>query len=748
MRIINNLFRAFSKKKETTQSASIIPSTYTGQGQLGVHPTKTYSELVSAYNGWVYTTIDKIAKTVAMLPLKLYVYRKDGKKIKLPTNHKIMIQTFNKKIDQTDYLKSVGIEKEEITDHAFLDLIYHPNNIDTRFNFWYNIMIRMELAGACGIYMVKNGLGLPQEMWTLPLTKYGELRPIADKKIVISGYNYVDGDIIQKFTPEEILYLRYPNPSSPYEGMSPLMAQTYPYDIDFFLGQQQVALFKNRGVPGITLGTDQQLSQDQVGELKQLLDEGYAGAVKAGKPLVLHSGLKGDKSLTQTGRDFMIAEVAKYAKDKLISAYDVSPAKITGDAVNRSVMEVLDESYMLECIKPKAMMIEETFEMFVLPLYDVGLTLDFELPEHRDRAADIAERDSNLKNFVTTINEERAKDGMAEIPWGHEPWMPLMVTQPGGTVNQDNPDKSATINNKKVSVSTNDKIWKSFATRTETWERRILPVIRKYWDDQLETILENLNREYKGIVGTYQGWSRKKVQQHISTKGIIEIININKTEEEVKLRKLMTPIISSIMEDAGEYRTDEINQALGLKSITKQLEFNVNDPAVNDWLGARMSLFSKEVTVNDWLGARMSLFSKEVTDTTFAEINAILREGFTEGQPLVVVSDTLRSKFASYDKYRAPLIARTETISSSNHADLAAVEQTGLKEELLKYWISSRDASTRETHLQAEVEYADGIHIDDDFIVGTDSMKSPGNGLQAAENIQCRCTVGYMKKES
>ena len=74
-----------------------------------------------------------------------------------------------------------------------------------------------------------------------------------------------------------------------------------------------------------------------------------------------------------------------------------------------------------------------------------------------------------------------------------------------------------------------------------------------------------------------------------------------------------------------------------------------------------------------------------------------MREGFTEGKPVAMMTQELRDMFTKYEQYRAPLIARTESVSAASYSDLESVKQTGLSYK--KGWINEIDA--RPTHQQA-----------------------------------------------
>jgi phage portal protein BeeE len=706
------------------QTSTIVSSYVTSRGSMGVVPEKTYNQLVDAYKSWVYTCIDKIAKAVAMIPLKLYVYRRQGAKV-IDLSWRPNYKALTSNEDRKYFLKEMNLKREEIYDHPFLTLINHPNSFMTRFMLWYETMIRLELGGMCGWYKINNGLGIPGQIWPLPLTKWARLTPQVSSILVLEHWNYQDGNINQQFKPEEILLMKYPNPVSPFLPMSPLMAQTYPYDIDLFLMQQQKALFEHGAMPGLHLTTDQRLNKELVRELKEQIDEQYAGAIRSGETLITHSGLKADK-LGQTGREAMIGVVANYARDKLITSFDLSPGKVgLVEDVNRANAEALNATFVNECLRPKCLLVEEVIETFLLPTYDQGLTCDFDLPDLRDKEYELKAMETRLNNYVTNINEERNKIGMDPKPWGDKPWISFTMTQIG-TPTPTSPVKEIKILNQEFWTEERKEIhWKVFVKRSEVLEWILIEPLRHYFKAQQEEVIARLNESGKSILGQYSGWGRQKVQAHFKENKAVSDININKKIEQERIRELVAPRIKEIMKEVGDARVHDL-----LESLKVTIEFNVNDPAVLKWMGKRMRNFSKEVT-----------------GTSFDEIEAILRSGFTEGQPVATIAQTLADKFESWDQYRAPLIARTETIAAMNQADLESVSQLQLEDQLDKHWLTAGDEKVRDTHQKAGKEYGeDGIAIDEDFKVGQDLMQAPGDGRLAEENINCRCTLYYTEK--
>lgn len=708
-----------AKAAPVMNNAQLISAVMTALSD-GVAPEKSYAQLVEAYKSWVYTSIDKIAKTVAMLPLHLYVYRRQGgQKVLEPSGVRMALKQINTAGERQYALKQMGLKKEEVFDHPFLTLINHPNGIMSRMVLWYETLIRMELGGMCGWHLANNRLGLPAEIWPLPLTKTAELKPRITSALQIQDWVYTDQALRKTFLPQEILLLKYPNPASPFQGFSPLMAQTYPYDIDLFLMQQQRALFQNKGIPGIHMHTEQHLEPDQVKEVLEQLRAQWGSATRSGQPLVTHSGLSAEKS-GWSNKDAMLTEVAKWAREKMITSYDLSEGKLgLVSDVNRANMEALDDTFVLECLKPKCMLIEEQIEAFLLPRYDAGLSCDFILPDTGNREYELKEEEMLLKNYVVVINEVRAKRGLDPKPWGERPWIPLGVMQEGTEPTPPEPPTPPKKELEEKGAAARARRWQQFVARTAGWERLIAGQMRGYFAHQKSEVIARLEHLGPRVEANYAGWSRKKMKEHIATKSRFDDINIDQRTEAARLKLMFRPAMTEMVDQGG---------GRILRELGASIMFNVNDPRVQKWLGTRLERFSEEVA-----------------GVTFDEIKKILNVGFSEGQPITAIADTLREKFDSYEKYRALMIARTEVVAATNQADILAITQAGIEDRVEKIWLTAGDENVRPTHEQAGRDYADGIPITEDFSVGGDEMSAPGNGSDPGENINCRCTMDYQK---
>jgi hypothetical protein len=136
-----------------------------------------------------------------------------------------------------------------------------------------------------------------------------------------------------------------------------------------------------------------------------------------------------------------------------------------------------------------------------------------------------------------------------------------------------------------------------------------------------------------------------------------------------------------------------------------------------------------------------------VSETTIKNTKEILRESFADGEGIVKMSDRLKDYFTGNEN-RAHVIARTESVAAYNKGDLEAVEQLGIN--LKKVWLA--EPTARPTHAEAGERYGeDGepgpIETDAIFEVGTDKMIAPGNGSEAGENVNCRCSLVYVRAD-
>jgi hypothetical protein len=129
-----------------------------------------------------------------------------------------------------------------------------------------------------------------------------------------------------------------------------------------------------------------------------------------------------------------------------------------------------------------------------------------------------------------------------------------------------------------------------------------------------------------------------------------------------------------------------------------------------------------------------------MAETTKKQIVRALALARDEGLGIQAAAKVARTQVPALSAFRSALIARTETHSAAQWANVAVATETGL--ETQKEWIAAEDERTREDHADADGSV---VAQGEAFQVGSDMLLYPGDVTGSAEQIiNCRCVVGMI----
>ena len=136
-------------------------------------------------------------------------------------------------------------------------------------------------------------------------------------------------------------------------------------------------------------------------------------------------------------------------------------------------------------------------------------------------------------------------------------------------------------------------------------------------------------------------------------------------------------------------------------------------------------------------------FTRALRDRRF---DGAVARAIREGAPLPAdtIDKAITQMQARAERYRAEVIARTESINALRSGQYQAIEQAleteGVQEaEAVKVWDSSGDARTRPEHAMADGQ---AVPMSQPFMVGGEPLMYPGDPAGSAANtIQCRCIM-------
>jgi len=143
---------------------------------------------------------------------------------------------------------------------------------------------------------------------------------------------------------------------------------------------------------------------------------------------------------------------------------------------------------------------------------------------------------------------------------------------------------------------------------------------------------------------------------------------------------------------------------------------------------------------NAWMTAHAAKNITKISKTTKKEIAKVIQLGADENLTRKEIAKKIRKHGAVINPFRAITIAKTEMHTASVKAINDSVEATRI--DFKREWIATADESTREDHSEADGQT---VAMDDEFFVGGEGLKFPGDPSGSAENIiNCRCVIGYL----
>jgi len=131
----------------------------------------------------------------------------------------------------------------------------------------------------------------------------------------------------------------------------------------------------------------------------------------------------------------------------------------------------------------------------------------------------------------------------------------------------------------------------------------------------------------------------------------------------------------------------------------------------------------------------------QISSTTESQIRQIVQDGASDGLSVDEIARKLRQNAPILAGVRAAIIARTETHSASQWAQVTAIRDTGL--QLRKEWVAAADDRTRFDHSVANGQI---VGQDESFTVGGEQLEFPGDPAGSAGNvINCRCVLNFVE---
>lgn len=322
------------------------------------------------------------------------------------------------------YRTLAGGTREVARDHWLYRLLHDsPNSLQTALDFWEFMCASVELWGNAYARKVRSGgriVSLVPIMPALPqVTNLGNGR---------LGYRWSSEGQSFDLTNDDVLHIRGFG-GNPLGGMSTLSFGARAFGIALAADRVAGSTFRNGMRAGGTLSTKDTLTPEQRKEAEGRLQEKFAGAMNAGRPMLLDRGMEW-KALTINPEDAQLLDSRKFSGEELCRLFGIPPAMVGyGDKASNwgTGKEVDVLGFQKFTLRRRLKRTEQALEKQLLTPEDraAGIIVEYNIEGllRADSAARARFYQSGLTNGWMTINEVRALENMPPVPGGDVPRM-------------------------------------------------------------------------------------------------------------------------------------------------------------------------------------------------------------------------------------------------------------------------------------------------------------------------------------
>jgi HK97 family phage portal protein len=389
----------------------------------------TVNDLVSAFNDHVYSCTMLIADRLGDAPIRLYVKTEQGQlrpKCETRPVHYKRLPLVQKRLGRATRV-------EEVVSHPALDLLNHSNTFHNWLELVQLTQLYMDVTGNTFWNVIRDGYGVPSEIYLLPTQT---IEPVRDEQT-----GYIVGWKQDRLTqPEkvygldEIIHFKTPSLADPYGlGMSPVMAAWSRLQVGFKEMGYLDAVLTNQGRPDAVLSPEEQISPFESERLAKDFFQKFSGRFSGG--IMVADGPMKLQPLGWPPRDLAEFQLYQSIKYAVSNSFGIPPDVWELGQSNRSSAEAVLYALAVHSIKPRLARIVEKLNERLIPMFDNSGRLFFEAdsPIPEDKQFELQEAQMLLTTGTILRGEARTKYGYDDAEWANVPIIP-----PGAIADKSN----------------------------------------------------------------------------------------------------------------------------------------------------------------------------------------------------------------------------------------------------------------------------------------------------------------------
>lgn len=270
----------------------------------------------------------------------------------------------------------------------------------------------LSVAGNAYWYLMKSKNGLPlgikpidPRTMAIKADKYGN---IIGYRQQVMGYDTVN------FSPEEIIHsVRDFSTGNPLLGVSPIESFIWEARTELASQMSNYYFFENNAVPAHLLILQENLTDDQIKNLKDDMETRFKGAKNQWKSGVVPF-LKDVKTITLSQKDMQFIETRKFTTKKIVVAYGVDSFLLgyTEDAQRNNAYIIRREFYE-NTVRSYEIQFEDLINNYILPVWglnEIKFRINISKYENEENIENRTRND--VIAGIITINEARQVRGL------------------------------------------------------------------------------------------------------------------------------------------------------------------------------------------------------------------------------------------------------------------------------------------------------------------------------------------------
>jgi HK97 family phage portal protein len=335
-------------------------------------------------------------------------------------------------------LKSEGVDGTPVParDHWAYRLLHDsPNDELTPFEFFEGVGASIELKG--NALALKDRTGERTSALIPVRWDDVQVRRLGDGRIEYEHRG-------EKYGPDEVLHLRGFGGDA-LGGLSTIAVAAGTFGLAKAIDRSAGALFRNGIRTSLALAAEHDLQPEQIEELARRIEEKWAGAMNAGRPLVLNSGLKAVQ-LSMNADDAQLLESRGFTVEEVCRFFGVPPFMVGhhekttswGSGVEQAVL-----GFQKFTMAPRLKRVEQALMKQLLTPADraAGIRIEFNV-EGLLRAASKERADfytAAINAGWMSRNEVRRKENLPPIDGGDKITVQMQQVPLGGQAQGQEP---------------------------------------------------------------------------------------------------------------------------------------------------------------------------------------------------------------------------------------------------------------------------------------------------------------------